>query len=191
MLLFTGFVQKSRRRWATRGAQTEGSANSSKVKRPSSPVGRSPWRVSGENCPHFLLSSHDRKCASTERKDGRLQRLRLCQPRKWEKLLPWPLGGWVGVGVDGRRRGLGKGGRGGGVGRVCRGGISRHDVMLAVGGHVSGRGGGRGGRQVEVEGSGGGSRGRDPLQDHVRVELRLGAVEAGHGRLQETLLTPA
>lgn len=72
-----------------------------------------------------------------------------------------------------------------------------HDMVLAVGRRMSGRGGGRGGRQVEVEGGGGSGRGRgrgrgrDPLQDHVWVELRLGAVEAGHGRLQETLLTPA
>lgn len=110
-----------------------------------------------------------------------------------EQLLPRPLGGGVGVGVDGRRRGVGVGGRGG-VGRIRRGGIPRHDVVLAVGGGVGRRGGGRGGRQVEVEGGGGGrrgSRGRDPLQDHVGVELRLGAVEARHGRLQETLLTPA
>lgn len=80
---------------------------------------------------------------------------------------------------------MGKGGRGG-VGRICRGGIARHDVVLAMGR----RRGGRGGRQVEVEGGGGSrrgrgrGRGRDPLQDDVRVELRLGAVEASNGRLQ-------
>lgn len=46
---------------------------------------------------------------------------------------------------------------------------------------------------MEVEGSRRGrwrGRGRDPLQDDVRVELRLGAVEARSG-LQQTLLTPA
>lgn len=105
-------------------------------------------------------------------------------------LLPRPLRGWVGVGVDGRWRWVSKGGRSRvGIGRVCRGGITRHDVVLGV----SGRGGGGGGGQVEVEGGargGGRGRGRDPLQDDVRVELRLGAVEAGHGRLQQTLLAP-
>lgn len=108
--------------------------------------------------------------------------------RRWRRLLPGPLRGWVGVGVDGRW--VRKGGRSrAGIGRVRGGGITRHHVML----DVSGRGGGGGGGQVEVEGGrrgGGRGRGRDPLQNHVRVELRLGAVEAGHGRLQKTLLAP-
>lgn len=47
---------------------------------------------------------------------------------------------------------------------------------------VEGRTRGRGGRRR--------GWGWDPLQDHVRIELGLGAVEAGHGRLQQTLLTP-
>lgn len=77
-----------------------------------------------------------------------------------------------------------------GIGRVGRGRIPRDHVVL----DVSGRGGGGG--QVEVEGrgrgqrGGGRGRGRDPLQDDMRVKLRLGAVEAGHGRLQQTLLAP-
>lgn len=84
-----------------------------------------------------------------------------------------------------------------GVGRVRRGGILRHDVRLAVGGRMGGRGGnGGGGGEVEVErggwsGRGGGRRrSRDPLQDDVRVKLRLRAVESGHGGLQQTLLAP-
>lgn len=89
---------------------------------------------------------------------------------------------------------MGVGGHGrAGVGRVGRGGILRHHVGLAVGGRG---GGGGGGGEVEVEGGGrsgrGGGRrgGGDPLQDHVGVELRLGAVQSRHGGLQQTLLTP-
>lgn len=93
---------------------------------------------------------------------------------------------------------MGVGGHGRvGVGRVRRGGILRHDVRQAVGGGVGGRGGGGGGGgEVEVERGGGSGRGggrcrsRDPLQDDVGVKLRLGAVEPGHGGLQQTLLTP-
>lgn len=84
-----------------------------------------------------------------------------------------------------------------GVGRVRRRRVLRHYVRLAVRGGGVGRGGGGGrggrGRKVQVErggggggsGGGGGGRGRgDPLQHHVRVQLRVGAVEAVHGGLQ-------
>lgn len=117
-------------------------------------------------------------------------------------LLPRPLRCRVGVGVDGRRCQVWVGGQGRvWVGRVRWRRVLRHDVRMTVGGSGGvgrGGGGGRGGRgrQVEVErggGSrgGGGRRGRgDPLQHHVRVQLRVGAVEAVHGGLQQALLAP-
>lgn len=81
--------------------------------------------------------------------------------------------------------------------RICWGGVLWHAVWLAVGDGVGGRGSGRRGvRKVKVErsrgssGSGRCSRRWDPLQDNMWVKLRLGAVEPGHGGLQQTLLTP-
>lgn len=105
---------------------------------------------------------------------------------KWTAwLLPRPLGRRVGV--DGRRCRVVRGNRRVGVGRVRRRGVLRHDVRPTLG-RGGGRGGGRG--RVEVERGGGRRRSRRPLQDDVRVELRLGAVESGQGGLQQTLLTP-
>lgn len=46
---------------------------------------------------------------------------------------------------------------------------------------------------MEVEwgrGSRRGCRCRDPLQHYMRVQLRVGAVEAVHGGLQQTFLAP-
>lgn len=122
-----------------------------------------------------------------------------CNYGNWKtQLLPWPLWCRVRVGVDRRRCRVRVGGHSRvWVGRVRRGRILRHHVRMTVGGGVGGRGGGGGGvGEVEVEGGGrsgrGGGRCRsgDSLQDDVRVELRLGAVESGQGGLQQTLLTP-
>ena len=44
---------------------------------------------------------------------------------------------------------------------------------------------------MEVERGGGCCGSWDSLQDDMGVELRLGAVESGKRRLQQTLLTPA
>lgn len=111
------------------------------------------------------------------------------------KLLPWLLRLWNGVGVDRSR--VGEGGHGRvGVGWVRRGGVLPHHMMLRVGGSVGRRGGRGGGREMKVErgggsGRGGGCRrGQDPLQDHVRVQLGLGAVNPRQGGLQQRLLTP-
>lgn len=70
-----------------------------------------------------------------------------------------------------------------GVGRVRRRGVLAHEVSLGVGGGVRRRGGGRGGGgEVEVDRGRGsrrggrrrrGGRGQDPLEHHVRVELRV------------------
>lgn len=114
-----------------------------------------------------------------------------------QTLLPRLLRLGVGVGVDGSRVGEGGNSRVG-VWRVRRGRVLRHNMWLrGGGGGVGGRGGGGGGRQVEVErgggcgGDGGRScRGEDPLQDHVWVELGLGAVNTRHGGFEQTLLTP-
>lgn len=140
---------------------------------------------------HRESKSESRKPVLAER-NGKTDEL-LQRPSP-PSLLPRPLWSRVGVGVDGRRVGECRRSGAVGVGRVRWGGIARHHV---VGLDVSGRGGGGGGGgQVEVEGSTRGrggrrrGRGRDPLQDHVRVELGLGAVEARHGHLQQTLLTP-
>ncbi|KAF3859405.1 hypothetical protein F7725_021804, partial [Dissostichus mawsoni] len=104
-----------------------------------------------------------------------------------DELLPWPLWCRVGVGIDGRRCWVRVG-----VGRVGWDRVLRHEVWLHVGGGVGGGGGG--GWEVEVErggGSGGCCGSWDSLQDDMGVELRLGAVESGKRRLQQTLLTPA
>lgn len=123
------------------------------------------------------------------------------RPEKMEaevrSLLPWPLWCWIGVGIDGRRCWVVVVWHYIGFWRICWGGVLWHAVWLAVGDGVGGRGSGRRGvREVKVERSRGSSRsGRcsrrwDPLQDNMWVKLRLGAVEPGHGGLQQTLLTP-
>lgn len=99
-------------------------------------------------------------------------------------LLPGSLRRRVRVGVDGRRGVVGRDSSVR-VGRVRRCGVLGHDVGLAVvvvGGVRRGRSGRGGGGQVEVERGRGSGRsrgcggGRDPLQDDVRVKLRVGAV---------------
>lgn len=112
-------------------------------------------------------------------------------------LLPWPLWCWIGVGIDGRRCWVVVVWHYIGFWRICWGGVLWHAVWLAVGDGVGGRGSGRRGvKEVKVERSRGSNRsGRcsrrwDPLQDNMWVKLRLGAVEPGHGGLQQTLLTP-
>lgn len=94
----------------------------------------------GASTPGASLFSHRLVMSASEHGD-------------WERLLPRSLWCWVGVGVYRRRCWVGVGGhRCVGVRWVCRGGILRHDVRLAVGSCVAGRGGSRGGGgEVEVE----------------------------------------
>lgn len=112
-----------------------------------------------------------------------------------QSLLPWPLWCRVGVGIDRRRCWVAVvwhsyiGFRG-----IRWSGVRWHVVRLAVGDGVGRWGDGRRGvRKVKVERSrrsGGRSRRRDPLQDDMWVQLRVWAVEPGHGGLQQALLTP-